>query len=66
MILLDTNVVIHVLKKRVPAVRRYAKHVGDMAIPAMVQGELLFGVAKSKPEFEDRARAARAAGRPIA
>ena len=25
-----------------------------------------FGVAKSKPEFEDRARAARAAGRPIA
>ena len=31
-----------------PVVRRYAKHVGDMAIPAMVQGELLFGVAKSK------------------
>ena len=25
-----------------------------------------FGVAKSKPEFEDRARAARASGRPIA
>ena len=48
MILLDTNVVIHVLKKKMPVVRRYAGHVGDMALPAMVQGELLFGVAKSK------------------
>ena len=48
MILLDTNVVIHVLKGNRIVVRRYEEHAGDIAIPAMVQGELLFGVAKSK------------------
>ena len=48
MILLDTNVVIHVLKDNRIVVRRYEEHAGDIAIPAMVQGELLFGVAKSK------------------
>ena len=48
MILLDTNVVIHVLKGNRIVVRRYEENAGDIAIPAMVQGELLFGVAKSK------------------
>ena len=48
MTLLDTNVVIHVLKGNKLVVRRYEEHAGDMAIPAMVQGELLFGIAKSK------------------
>lgn len=48
MTLLDTNVVIHVLKKNMAVVRRFAERAGDMAIPAMVQGELLYGVARSQ------------------
>jgi tRNA(fMet)-specific endonuclease VapC len=46
--LLDTNVVIHVLKKNKAVARRFAERAGDMAIPAMVQGELLYGVARSQ------------------
>ncbi len=48
MTLLDTNVLIHVLKNNKAVVRRFEERVGDMAIPAMVLGELLFGVAKSR------------------
>ena len=47
MILLDTNTVIHVLRGNQKAGKRFQEHVGDIAIPAMVLGELLFGVAKS-------------------
>lgn len=55
MILLDTNVVIHILKNNKVVARRFAERVGDIAIPAMVLGELLYGVARSKNPAKNEA-----------
>lgn len=46
--MLDTNIVIYVIKRRPPAVRAvFNRHQGRMAISAVVLAELQHGVAKS-------------------
>ena len=47
MTLLDTNIVIHALRGNEKVVRRFEERAGSLALPAMVLGELLYGVAKS-------------------
>ena len=47
MILLDTNTIIHVLRGNPKVGERFRSCAGEIAVPAMVLGELLFGVAKS-------------------
>ena len=48
MTLLDTNIVIHALRGNEKVVRRFEERAGSIALPAMVLGELLYGVAKSR------------------
>ena len=48
MILLDTNTVILILRGNARVGKRFKENAGDIALPAMVLGELLYGVAKSK------------------
>ena len=48
MILLDTNVIVGILRGNEKIANRFARHLGDVAIPAMSLGELYFGVAKSR------------------
>lgn len=47
MTLLDTNIVIHALRGNEKVVRRFEERAGSLALPAMVLGELLYGVARS-------------------
>ena len=48
MILLDTNVLICVMRGDEAVGRHYCENLGDLAIPAMVLGELRYGVDKSE------------------
>ena len=48
MILLDTNILIRVMRGDKAAGRHYCENFGDLAIPAMVLGELRYGVEKSE------------------
>ena len=48
MILLDTNVLIRVMRGDEAVGRHYCENLGDLAIPAMVLGELRYGVEKSE------------------
>ena len=54
MILLDTNVLVGILRGNKKVYRRFLMHVGDMAVPAMVLGELIFGAEKSKNPAKNR------------
>lgn len=47
MILLDTNVVVRLLRGDDKVRQEYIGHLGDIAIPAMVLGELYLGIEKS-------------------
>ena len=55
MILLDTNVLVGILRGNKNIARRFSEHLGEMAVPAMVLGELNFGAAKSKKPAANRA-----------
>ena len=59
MILLDTNVCIRILRGQKDALRMFAKHAGDVAIPAMVTGELYYGAEKSSDPLKSRVIARR-------
>ena len=48
MILLDTNVLIRVMRGDEAVGRHYCENLGDLTIPAMVLGELRYGVEKSE------------------
>lgn len=54
MILLDTNILVGILRGNKKVYRRFLMHVGDMAVPAMVLGELIFGAEKSKNPAKNR------------
>ena len=54
MILLDTNVIVGILRGNEKIANRFARHLGDVAIPAMSLGELYFGVAKSRNPAKNR------------
>ncbi|MCR5751225.1 MAG: PIN domain-containing protein [Kiritimatiellae bacterium] len=54
MILLDTNVLIAILRGNKKVAERFSRNLGDMAIPAMVVGELHFGAAKSRNPAKNR------------
>ena len=55
MILLDTNVLVGILRGNKNIARRFSEHLGEMAVPAIVLGELNFGAAKSKNPEANRA-----------
>ena len=48
MILLDTNIIIRIMRGDETVGRHYCANLGDLAIPAMVLGELRYGVEKSE------------------
>ena len=54
MILLDTNVLVGILRGDSKLAARFAEHSGDIAIPAMVQGELYYGTEKSSNPERNR------------
>ena len=55
MILLDPNVIVGILRGNANVHEHFVRHLGEMAVPAMVLGELHFGVAKSKNPERNRA-----------
>ena len=54
MILLDTNVLVAILRGNKKVAERFSRNLGEMAIPAMVVGELHFGAAKSGNPAKNR------------
>ena len=54
MILLDTNVLVSILRGNRKVHSRFSMHLGEMAVPAMVLGELIFGAEKSKNPAKNR------------
>ena len=54
MILLDTNVLVGILRGVSKLAARFAEHSGDIAIPAMVLGELHYGTEKSSNPARNR------------
>ena len=54
MILLDTNVLVGILRGDSKLAARFAEHSGDIAIPAMVLGELHYGTEKSSNPERNR------------
>ena len=54
MILLDTNVIVGILRGNEKIANRFSIHLGDVAISAMSLGELYFGVAKSRNPKKNR------------
>jgi len=54
LILLDTNVLVGILRGDRGLARKFREFVGDLAIPAMVLGELHYGVAKSSNPARNR------------
>ena len=43
MILLDTNICVGILRGEKSVIAEYLRHVGNVAVSAMTQGELLYG-----------------------
>ena len=54
MILLDTNVLVGILRGDSKLATRFAEHSGDIAISAMVLGELHYGTEKSSNPARNR------------
>ena len=54
MILLDTNVCIRILRGQKDALKMFARYAGDVAVPAMVTGELYYGAEKSSAPLRSR------------
>jgi len=54
LILLDTNVLVGILRGNAKVSKRFSRHLGEMAVPAMVLGELIFGAEKSKNPEKNR------------
>lgn len=54
MILLDTNVLVGILRGDSKLAARFAEHSGDIAIPVMVLGELHYGTEKSSNPARNR------------
>ncbi len=54
MILLDTNVLVGILRGDAKLAARFSEHSGDIAIPAMVLGELNYGTEKSSNPERNR------------
>ena len=54
MILLDTNVLVGILRGDRKLALKFRESAGDLAIPAIVLGELLYGVEKSSNPARNR------------
>ena len=52
--LLDTNICAGILRGKKEIIAKYLENAGNVAIPAMVVGELYFGVAKSRDKEKNR------------
>lgn len=51
--LLDTNICAGILRGKTDVVARYLENAGNVAMPAMVIGELYYGVVKSRDKVKN-------------